>query len=71
MHSQSHPRLSTSGKADCVQPGQIKSCIVLPGWNCVSNSLQGHQLERSVDRFNLWKQVEKTELSVDFTTVGA
>ena len=35
--------------------------IFLSGWNCVSNSLQGHQLARRVGRFNLWKQVQKAE----------
>jgi hypothetical protein len=37
------------------------SCIFLSGWNCVSNSLLGHQLKVRVGRFNLWKQVQKAE----------
>ena len=60
-----------AGLADHVLPGPIKSRIFLPGWNCVSNSLQGHQLERSVRQFDLWKQVQKSGKSVDFTTTGA
>jgi hypothetical protein len=60
-----------AGLADHVLPGPIKSRIFLPGWNCVSNSLQGHQLIRRVGRFNLWKQVQKMESSVDITKVGA
>ena len=58
-------------QADSELPSSIKSCIVLPGWNCVSNSLQGHQLRRRVGLFNLWKQVQKMESPVDITKVGA
>jgi len=63
--------LSLAGQASCVLPSSVGFCIVLPGWNCVSNSLQGHQLESSVIPFNLWKQVQKTEFSVDFTKISA
>jgi hypothetical protein len=31
----------------------------------------GHQLERSLGPFNLWKQVQKEEKPVDFTMNGA
>jgi hypothetical protein len=32
-------------QAGCELPISFAPCIVLTGWNCVSNSLQGHQLE--------------------------
>jgi hypothetical protein len=34
-------------------------------------SAQHKRKKRRVGRFNLWKQVQKTELSVDFTNDGA
>ena len=45
--------------------------IVLPGWNCVSSCLQGHQLKGSVGRRRLWIQVQNVESSVDFTIYSA
>jgi hypothetical protein len=71
MHSQSQFGDPHAGQAGYVLPSSIYLCIFLPGWNCVSNSLQGHQLDRSVRLFNLWKQVQKQGKSVDFTTSGA
>jgi hypothetical protein len=63
-----HPHAGPAGNGlSC----SIEFRIVLPGWNCVSNSLQGHQLQRSVRLIDLWKQVQKTEETVDFTTTGA
>jgi hypothetical protein len=50
-------RLSTAGQAGYESPNSIKSRIVLSGWNCVSNSLQGHQLIETLGASNLWKQV--------------
>ena len=50
---------------------RIQICIVLSGLNCVPNSLAGHQLIWTLGRFNLWKQVQKTERIVDFTILGA
>jgi hypothetical protein len=61
----------SADKPPRVPPDSTETCIVLPGWNCVSNSLQGHQLEKSLYRVDLWKQVEKTKRTVDFTNVGA
>jgi len=61
----------TADKPPCVPPNSTETCIVLPGWNCVSNSLEDHQLLRSLDRVDLWKQVEKSDESVDFTLIGA
>jgi hypothetical protein len=43
-----------------------------PSWlELRSNLLPGHQLEWSLGPFNLWKQVQKSPKSVDFTTAGA
>ncbi len=39
--------------------------------NIVSDSLKAHQLVETLRLFNLWKQVQKTDLSVDITTHGA
>jgi hypothetical protein len=71
MHSQSQSDLPRTGQAGYVVPSSIESCIFLPGWNCVSNSLLGHQLEGSVGWLNLWKQVENADKSVDITSYGA
>jgi hypothetical protein len=58
-------------QADYESPTLTNFRIFLSGRNCVSNSLQGHQLERRLGRFNLWKQVQKEESSVDITSSGA
>jgi hypothetical protein len=50
---------------------RIQIRIVLSHRNCVPNSLAGHQLIWTLGRFDLWKQVQKTERIVDFTNVGA
>jgi hypothetical protein len=46
------------------------SRIVLPGWNCVPISCQS-SIEGSLDLVELWKQVDKRDLFVDFTVQGA
>jgi hypothetical protein len=71
MHSQSQSVIPRAGLADYVLPSSTEFCIFLPSWNCVSNSLQGHQLVKSVGWFNLWKQVQKAEEPVDITSLGA
>jgi hypothetical protein len=71
MLLQSHFGIPRSGLAGHVLPHSFDFRIVLPGLNCVSNSLQGHQLDRSVRQFNLWKQVQKKTKSVDITMPGA
>jgi hypothetical protein len=71
MRTLSQTCLPHAGRAGYGRPCSIKFRIVLPGWNRVSNSLQSHQLERSMVQVNLWKQVEKMEISVDFTTISA
>jgi hypothetical protein len=52
-------------------PYSIQYRIVLFGGNCVSSSLLGHQLDRSLGRINLWKQVQKEKVPVDFTIPSA
>ena len=64
-------RLDPRRQADMEAPISTASCIVLSAWNCISNSLPGHQLERSLGPIDLWKQVQKVHKSVDFTSVGA
>jgi hypothetical protein len=54
-----------------VPPYSIQFRIVFFGGNCVSRSLLGHQLNKTLGRINLWKQVEKEELPVDFTSPSA
>jgi hypothetical protein len=41
-----HPSIRAPDKPARELPHSTASCIVLPGWNCVSNSLQGHQLRK-------------------------
>lgn len=48
--------------ADCV-------LLQLPATN--SDALLGHQLNETLRRLRLWKQVHKSDKSVDFTRVGA
>jgi hypothetical protein len=71
MRSQFHSGLTHVGKPTWKAPISTVSCIFLSDWNCVSNSLPGHQLKRSLGPFDLWKQVQKIDNSVDFTSVGA
>jgi hypothetical protein len=52
-------------------PHSIQFRIVLFGGNCVSSSLLGYQLNRSLGRIKQKKQVQKRELSVDFTIPSA
>ena len=55
--SQSHSCLPLIGKPTGELPTSTASCTVPSNWNCVSNSLLAHQLERSLGLLNLWKQV--------------
>jgi hypothetical protein len=71
MHRQSHSGLTHAGKPAWevqFQPHFASSC---QAGNASPISLQGHQLKWSLGPFDLWKQVQKTELSVDFTNDGA
>jgi hypothetical protein len=71
MHSHNFIQAPLAGEPASVPPTSKASCIVLSDRNCVSNSLPGHQLKWSLSLFNLWKQVQKSAKSVDFTSVGA
>jgi len=57
-------------QAGCELPILIVSRIVLPGWNCVPIPCQS-SIEGSLDLGELWKQVDKRELFVDFTNACA
>ena len=67
----SHSCFPLTGEPAYELPTSTASCIFQSGKNCISNSLVAHQLERSLGLVNLWKQVQKTSNSVDFTSVGA
>jgi hypothetical protein len=71
MLAQSQSGLPRAGQADNELPSSTEFRIFLPDRNCVSNSLQGHQLVWTLGWFNLWKQVQKVDKSVDFTSSGA
>lgn len=68
---QSHSCFPLTGEPAYELPTSTASCIFQSGKNCISNSLVAHQLERSLGPINLWKQVQKSSNSVDFTSVGA
>jgi hypothetical protein len=71
MRSQSNSGLTHAGKPTWKAPISTVTCIVLSNRNCSSNSLPDHQLKRSLGPFDLWKQVQKSQKFVDFTSVGA
>jgi hypothetical protein len=71
MHSQSHSGFSPAGKPTSSAPISTASCIVLPGGTAFPDSLPSHQLNARVGLMNLWKQVQKGQKFVDFTSVGA
>jgi len=62
------PSTAVSG---CGLPYSIQPASSCLGRDCVSNSLQGHQLFWRVGAFNLWIQVQKETKPVDFTGCGA
>lgn len=68
---QSHSCFPLTGEPAYELLTSTASCIVQSERNCISNSLVAHQLKRSLGLLNLWKQVQKTSNSVDFTSVGA
>jgi hypothetical protein len=63
-------RPPTSGKPAVNRPSQLS-----PASSCLAETAfqfpASHQLKGSLDLVELWKQVQKTELSVDFTLHGA
>ena len=77
-----HPRLTLDAFSISFRPSTLRtSRLGIAEFNRLlhlparlelrSDSLQGHQLFWRVGLSNLWKQVQKTEKSVDFTSLGA
>jgi hypothetical protein len=62
---------SIFARAGDESPIFVGFCISRQVGNVVSNSLQAHQLKETLRLPDLWKQVQKTNLSVDITIPGA
>jgi hypothetical protein len=69
MRSQSQSTTRTG------KPATYRQLQLSPASSCLAGTAfqfpASHQLKGSLDLVELWKQVQKTELSVDFTLHGA